>query len=196
MLSQATLKTEFLKLMDSTSPDFAGWPPTKAAAAANWCNAYNVYALSAQDVSGDPLVSANLPGMISTLVSLLPEASPTATYKLAADAFDAAFASYWTGALFAFLVPPVPAPLGCPNIGGTTIWSVEAESKVFAVASGVLGGLLEAEFAVVAPDVDTKAASLAAAFHSATISAVTVLIKGSDSTLPTPIPIQNACTIT
>ena len=198
-LAQTTLKTEFLKLMDPTDPLFAGLPATKALAVPNWCNAYDTYALSAVDVSNDALVTVNLPTMISTLQAQLPDPTPAATLLQAADAFDAAFVSYWTGATFGILIPILPLPFipRCPNIGvGNNIWGAEVTSAVTTVTPGVLSGLLVVEFAVLSSDVQTKATALATAFHTATLSAVYVTIVGVDTTIPTPLPISNICTIT
>ena len=198
-LAQTTLKTEFLKLTDPTDPLFAGFPLTKALAALNWCNAYNTYTLSAVDVSNDALVGANLALMKTTLTAQLPDPTPAATMLQAANAFDAAFVSYWTGATFGILIPILPLPFipRCPNIGlGNNIWGAEATSSVTTVTPGVLSGLLVAEFAVMSSDVQPTAAALATAFHTATLSAVFVTIVGVDTTIPTPLPISNICTIT
>jgi hypothetical protein len=58
-----------------------------------------------------------------------------------------------------------------------------------------LKALLEIEFAILQEDGSAKATALANAFHTATTSAVMVLITGLDTSVPTPLPITNTCTI-
>lgn len=199
-LSKPTLVNEFLKLIDRNNPAFAGYPATKIDAVTNWCNAYNTYAMSAQDASLDFLVTSNLSGMITTLFQQLPDAVPTATGAQAAAAFDAAFVTYWTGAVFAVGIPIVPVPPPrCPNIPGPhdNIWGIEISSVVSTVTSGILQNGLDLEFAILSDDAVVKADALADSFHVATTTAVLVLISGTDTT-PSPsgpLPITNLCTI-
>jgi len=192
-LAQATLAEELTKLFDSSDPNFVGYPANLGAAASNWGNAYNTYASTAVDVSGDSLVSANAASFVSALQSGL-ESSSDAT--AAANAFDAAFVAYWTGAVFSIGFSPTPAS-ACPSVGGTGLWSSEISSVVSAVTASTLTNLLVTEFAILGGSAASKADSLATAFHSATTTAVFVLITGLDTT-PTPagpLPITNTCTI-
>ena len=195
-LVQATLKSELLKLFDQDSPTFVGFPATVADAATNFGNAYNTYAATAQDVSGDPLTSSNVAGFISTLASSLPDAasgSPTTT----AQAFGSAFVSFWTGATFATAIPPAA------GVGGTGLFSKEVTSTVTAAVPTALSSLLEPIFATpptAASTADAQADTIAAAFHAATTSGVTVVIAGLDTTPPPPagsgpLPITNTGTV-
>ena len=193
-LSQTVLIDEILKLIDSTREDFVTYPATREDAITNWANAYNTYALAATDISGDGLVTANLAGFISTLASLLPEVPPGGSIIEAANAFDAAFVSYWTGATFAVLIPPPPPndpPI--PPAINNGIFGLETISTVTAVTAGILSANLQEEFASISSDAATKAAGLASAFHTATTSAVIVTIIGVDTTpAPAgPYPITN-----
>ena len=194
-LAAATLSSEFIKVIDPENAGFVGWPATVADSCVNWGNAYHAYASQATDVSGDALVTANLPLFISTLQASLPAAA-VGTAALAANAFDLAFIAYWTAAIFAIGAPPTPAAV-CPSIGGTMLWSLEITSLVTAVVPAVLKGLLLPEFAIVdvATTAQEKADSLAQAFHTATTTAIMVLITGLDTTVPIPLPITNLCTI-
>lgn len=194
MLVEANLATEFLKLVDSSSPTFSGFPATKVDAITNWANAYNTYALQAQDASEDVVSTVNLPAMIATLTAMLPE-SASGTPDLASAAFDAAFVQYWTGGVFAVGIPPTGVG-ACPNIGGTLAFSSETSSVVTAVTANILKNLLLDVFAST-KDGATAATALASAFHTATTSAVIVLITGLDTTpAPTgPLPITNTCSI-
>lgn len=194
MLVEANLATEFLKLVDSSSPTFSGFPATKADAITNWANAYNTYALQAQDASEDIVSTVNLPAMIATLTAMLPEPA-SGTPDLAAAAFDAAFVQYWTGGVFAVGIPPTG--LGaCPNVGGTLTFSSETSSVVTTVTADILKNLLLDVFTST-KDGATAATALASAFHNATISAVIVLITGLDTTAAPagPLPITNTCSI-
>jgi len=197
-LSQATLKTELLKIMDPDNPSFVGHPDNVNDAAANWAAAYDTYALNAADYSGDALASANAPGFETTLANMLPAGDPGGTAATAAAAFEAAFIMYWTGAVFA--VGIVPPPTGvCPNIGGNTIFGLEATSAVITIVPNILIPLLVAAWAnpLGTEDPDAAATIAASAFHTATTTAVFVLISGTDTTPPPagPLPITNTCTV-
>lgn len=193
MLSVSTLETQLRNLLDGSVATFAGYPATKADAITNWGNAYNTYALSAQDVSGDPVVTTNLAGFTSALTSGLVDVGTVTT---AADAFEAAFVAYWTGGTFATAIPGVGTAT-CPNVGGNLVFSAEVTSLVSAVTPNILKNLLLTEFAILSSDAATKAASLASAFHTATTTAVFVTIAGTDTTPPPtgPLPVTNTCTI-
>jgi hypothetical protein len=193
-LDQNTLKTELLKLFDENDPLFVGWPATVADAATNWGNAYNTYAMAAQDVSGDILATPNLAGFTGTLTGQLATSVDAVSSSLA---FDTAFVAFWTGAIFAVGIPPTPVPIlptgaACPNVGGTLTFVTETTSIVSLVAITVLSSLLQPVFSVQYPDAASAADAISAAFHTATISAVTVLITGVD---PLGAPVTNLCTI-
>ena len=198
-LNLATLTADLVKLLDSTSPTFVGYPSDKASAAVNWCNTYHLYAQAATDISLDPVVTANLPGMINILTAQLPDAAG-GTIVDAANAFDAAFVAYWTGAVFAIgtPIPPAPPPL-CPNLfvpPGNGIWALEVTSLVTAVTPGVLAANLQPIFAAFTADPVSKASDIASAFHDATTTLVFVTIVGTDTmVVPGPQPISNMCTI-
>jgi len=158
-LVAATLESELLKLFDSSSASFAGYPATTAAAANNWANAYDAYAKAATDSTLDSLATANKAGFASTLVSQLPADPAAGSYVTAANAFDAAFVTYWTGAIFTFVAP-------------------EISSLVTAIIPSTLANLLLPIFADVSSvgTAQVKAQQMAAAFHTATTTAVTVTI--------------------
>jgi hypothetical protein len=191
-----TLENELLKLFDVNNVNFSGYPATAAAACSNWGNAYDVYAKAATDVSTDSVVLANKALFVSTLLAQMPADPTTGTPIAAANAFDAAFAAYWTAATFAIGVPPTSAAV-CPSIGGTAIFALEATSIVSVVTPAVLANLLLPIFSDVTTTgtAQIKAQQIAAAFHTATMTAVMVVITGTDTTLPVPLPITNTCTI-
>lgn len=195
-LVAATLETELLKLFDSQNPAFSGYPATKDLACDNWGNAYDLYASAATDVSTDIVAIKNKALFISTLKAQIPSDPTTGTAAAAANAFDAAFVAYWTGASFVVGVPPTPAAV-CPSVGGNTIFGVEATSLVSVVTPSVLANLLLPIFSDVATTgtAQTKAQQIAAAFHTATTTAVTVVITGTDTTVPVPLAVTNTCTI-
>jgi len=159
-LVAATLESELLKLFDSSSASFVGYPTTAIAAANNWANAYDAYAKTAMDMSGDLLVTANKAGFASTLISQLPTDPTVGSYVNAANAFDAAFIIYWTAAIFAFIPP-------------------EASSIVTVIVPSTLANLLLPTFSDItaAGTAQIKAQQMAAAFHAATTTAVTVTIS-------------------
>ena len=185
-LAQLTLKTEFLKLMDETSPTFLGWPSTREAACVNWTNAYDTYASTAQDISFDTLISANKAAMLSYLLANMP--GPGGDIATSAAVWDQAFINYWTGATFTIIQIPTP-----PNDPGanTGLFSVELSSLIVTVTPSVLKDLLIAELGVFSNSAATKAENLATVFHTATTTAVLALISGLDTTTPTPLPITN-----
>ena len=186
-LVKAKLKEEILKMINPDHASFVGYPADVATAAANWKTAYDTYALDAADVSGDSVSLVNAALFESTLIAQLPPGDPGGTAAAAAAAYDLAFVQYWTGGVFAIGIPP---PSG---IGGNGIFGVELSSVVSVVAPSVLQGLLVAVFGNATMDIDAKASELADAFHTATTTAITVLITGLDTTPPPagPLPITN-----
>lgn len=190
-----TLKYELKKLMDKDHPDFVGFPSDYVGAASNFASAYDVYASQATDASGESVLTVNKPGFSSALTAKLN--SPEGSADLASGAFDDAFVAYWTGATFVVGIPPppVPTPPICPNVGGTGIFSIEASSVVSAVGVGTLKSLLFPIFTTFTEDGSARADDIAEALHTATTTAVTVLITGVDTTAPTPVPITNTCTV-
>jgi hypothetical protein len=192
MLNVTSLKTSLLQMFDATRSDFVGWPPTLAQAVDNFASAYDLYALAATDASGDSVATTSVANFKTPLLILAPGSSAAD----AAQAFDDAFVAYWTGGVFAVGTPPTPAA-PCPSIGGNMLWSVEISSIVQLATPNILKGLLLPEFAVLSADPDAKATAIANAFHTATTTAVMVLITGLDTTPPPagPLPITNICTI-
>lgn len=156
-----------------------------------WTDIYDGYAKGAVDVSGDRVVAANTPGFKGSLRF----ASAKEAGQLA-QSFDRAFVAYWTGATFAVGTPPTPAAR-CPSVGGNGIFGIEVSSVVVAVASGVLAGNLQPIFRSIKPGQTSpeQARKVASAFHRATVTAVTVLIAGTDTTVPTPLPVVSRCTV-
>lgn len=192
-LSQTKLRDEFRKLTDPNFGSFAGYPASAAAAAASWATAYDTYARDAVDASGDAVVTVNKPGFQSALTTAL---LASTTPQAAAAGFANAFTAYWTGAVFAVgLLPPPAGP--CANVGGNGIFGAEVSSVVTVVNAAALQSALATEFQTLSGNGNTKAQALAAIFHSATTTGVTVLISGLDTTPPGsgPLPITNTCTI-
>lgn len=169
---------------------------TTVDAALEWTDAYDRYARDAEDASRERVAVVNRPGFQSILATGFN--AQTGTANTMAQLFDNAFVAYWTGGVFTFGIPPTPAA-PCPSIGATPTWSAEFSSNVIAVAPGVLRSLLLPIFLGVSESttVREQARRIATAFHSATTSAVTVLITGLDTTPPPggPLPITNTCTI-
>jgi hypothetical protein len=188
-LNKAKLTAALVKLMDPTAAGFAGYPADVATAAANFADAYNTYAIDAVDVSGDMLAVANKAGFQSALAAGLAASQSGAQ---AAQAFASAWALFWLSATFQVGVPPTPAAR-CPSVGGTGIWSVEATSIVTAAVPAPLQSALALEFATISDTPAVKAAALADAFHTATLSVV-VTVSGLDAS-PIPTAIVNVCTI-
>jgi len=203
-LDKAKMEAKLLRMFDQDHVEFIGFPTDIATAAANWTDAYDTYALDAEDASGDTLASASAssfeehlgggPGDPPSPPPNLP--GPGGTPTMAAQAFDDAFVKYWTGASFNVGTPPVHLS-PCPNVGGTTIFSTEATSVVSGVTANVLRGLLIPIFSDINPSTTAaqKASQIATAFDTATKSAVIVSIDGLDTTTPTPVPINNTCTV-
>lgn len=151
-----------------------------------WSRAYDAYAREATDASGDKVATVNRPGFRRVL-NFNPA---TGSAPAIAQQLDSAFVVYWTGAVFAIGKPPTPdAP--CPSTG---IFVVELTSVVIAVLPGVLAALLIPIFSnrTKSSTAAQQAAQVASAFHTATTSAVTVLISGTDAV---PAPVTNTCTI-
>lgn len=192
MLNVSKLHTELRKLADPDYSGFKGFPKSIPEARANWTQAYHAYASTAVDASNDMVATTNPAGFQSALVFTVPSEVPQG-----AQYFDMAFVAYWTGGVFAIGAPPVGAP--CPSIGGTTMFSTEITSLVTTVVPNILAPLLAPIFA----NVDAKLAvsdrlqQIANAFHTATTTAVKVLITGLDTTPPPagPLPITNLCGI-
>lgn len=197
------LKSELLKLIDPNDPNFVGHPTNATDFATNWSNAYDTYAKDAQDVSSDPMIysPAHKSAMAARLLTLNVPGGVIAT---AASTFDQAFADYWLGltppasaATFLTKVPPTSS-VGCPNSGGTGIFSAEASSLVATVTANVLQASMLSLLAIPSDDPNVKATALANAFHVATTTAVKVTITGTDTTGPPtgPQTITNTCGIT
>ncbi len=187
MLNSSALKDAIVALGD---PEGGSFNPSNPAAA--WATIYDDYASNGEDVSGDAMAGGNKP-LFEAALTL----ANTGSAAQAATEFDNAFVAYWTGVAFGIATPPTPlAP--CPSVGGTTLWASELTSAVVAVAPGVLSALLLSIFTDnTSDDLDAKAQQIADAFHSATTSAVSVLIAGLDTTPPPagPLPITNSCTV-
>ena len=178
-LDETYLKQELSKLIDGNCVDFLGYPSSVLDAIVNWTNMYDAYASKAQDQSGDVLLHANKEGFQSALGTLASSVSADA----AARAFDNAFLAYWSGATFAVGISP------SGGIGGTGVFSVESTSIAVA-KSDVLYNELFAVFSAVYEDAQTAINTLANAFHKSTLTGVSIVITGLD-TSPTPVTITN-----
>jgi hypothetical protein len=193
MLDVNKLKTELDKVFLESNSLFVGWPSNISQAAHNIAEAYKTYAIDAFDVSLDTLVSYNQPGFENSLLTL----NNNSTYLDAATAFDLAFTTFWTGAIFSIGLLTVGTP-ACINIGGTGIFATEISSTVISIIPDILKNLLLPEFSAVDKnDMIDKTLKIAQCFHTATTSAVVVLITGLDTTPGPggPLPITNTCTI-
>jgi hypothetical protein len=178
-LSVNVLKTELKKFMVDTDPSFVGFPSTLIDSCDSFANAYDIYAKGASDISGDLLLSSNKTLFASTLKSMLVP-PPGGNAILASSAFDSAFIGYWMGSIFDIKIIPI-----VPGTGGP--FAQEITSIVTIVTPGVLQSLLLAEFGIISNDASTKVDSIANCFHTATLSAVQVLITGVSTSVP-PIP--------
>lgn len=196
-LDVGTLKAEILKILDRDDPGFVGDPADGAAAATNWANAFDAYAINAEDISGDAVATVFKPLFETTLAAALNVPPASGSAASAAAGFGAAHIAYWTSGIFAVGTPPPPVPPGCPNVGGNTIFGIEATSVVLAALAAALIPALTTEFGNLTDDVDAKADALANALHTACTTEVTVLISGTDTTPPPagPLPITNTCTV-
>lgn len=191
-LNKTTLLNELRKFSDETYSGFTAFPKNKTEAKQKWAAAYDLYASAATDVSGDIVSTKNKAGFQGAL--LLDDKN---TPMKAAQEFENAFVAYWTGAVFAVGIPPTPAAK-CPSVGGTTLWSTETTSVVTTITPNTLRSLLLPIFTDNTQKTAlTQLQKIADAFHTATTTAVFVLITGLDTTpTPTgPLPITNTCTI-
>lgn len=167
-----------------------------------WASAYHSYASDAEDISGDSLNAGNRTGFRGVL-----NFRSIRHVSQMAQQLDSGFVAYWTGASFGLtsLVAGIGSP--CPNVPvppqplSSLIFATETASSVIAVAAGAMRAavlpVLTRNFrGVTAED---QAARLAAAMHSATTTAVTVLITGLDTVPPVPnggpFPLTNTCTV-
>jgi hypothetical protein len=158
-----------------------------------WADAYTSYAADAEDVSGDALASSNPIGFRRAL-----RFRASSTADSFAQQIAAGFSAYWTGA--SFNVGLITAgTAGCPNVGGTGLFSSETTSLVTAVASPIMRGKVRAALSSFTrtTSASQKAAELATAIHSATTRAVVVTIVGLDTTpAPSgPLAVTNVCTV-
>lgn len=184
------------EINDEPNPNFIGYPSSIAAAAANFANAYNTYAVDATDVSGDPILTVNQAGFQSTIAGS-PQPGSGSPEQMA-TIFDTAFITYWqVGTFDTISLIPGTGASGCINVGGTGIFSSELSSVVASISPNVLRGLLLPLFSQTTGDGAQAAADLANAFHTATTTAIIVLISGLDTTPPLagPLPITNTCTV-
>lgn len=190
MLTLATLQTSFVNMLDPDGGGFLGFPATVNIAVDNFADAYDTYAVQAQDIAGNTLVSGNKAGFTLALLTGL---AGSITADAAAQAFDDAFVAYWTGAVFTVL----PGLLPPSGVGGNGIFGLVLTSAVTLVTTGNLKAQLLPEFNILSTDGVTKAASLATIFHAAAASSIIVTISGSDTTAPPagPLPIINTNTV-
>jgi len=190
-LSKQILINEFRKIVDPNYGGFEGHPESVAEAAQRWTDAYSTYAVSAEDASTDIVVTTNSPGFQAALNFAVP-----GTPIGAAQQFGAAFQAFWTGAIFAIGIPIVGLGKGqCLNVGGTGMFGVEITSIVISVINVALITNLTSEFSEASEDGADKADKLATIFHDATTQDILVLITGTDTTVPTPLPITNTCQV-
>lgn len=186
-LNQAKLAASLLDIFSSK-----GASGSAEAFEEQWSDAYDAYARDARDVSGDALLTASPMGFRRSL-----NFRACSQPQHIASQFEMAFQAYWTGAIFQVGIPPSPIPIGCPNVGGNTVFGVELTSVVILVTPQVVFGQMYPEFSVADRDdsIAARATRIATAMHAATTTAILVLISGLDTTVPTPLPITNTCRI-
>lgn len=194
-LSLDTLKAELRKLTDPTDLDFVGFSadPDKsvrrADAAAKWATAFDNYGQSVENVNEDTtLVAPNKLGFETALTF------DTVSAVQIATEFGAAWTAYWTGVTFNAGTPDEinTPPLGCPNVGGNSIFGIIATSVVTAAVAAALILTLTAFFTDnTSTDPGARADELATILHNASTTAVVVLTSGSDT--GGPVPITNTC---
>jgi len=156
-----------------------------------WASAYHSYASDVTDVSGDR--ATNLSRAKFQRILRFRSSGQARNF---ARQLDQAFVTYWTGTVFAVGIPPSPAAQ-CPSAGGSGIFSSEISAVVVSVAPQVLSRLLIPALAATTASNDEAVSKIAQAFHTATTTAVRVLITGLDTT-PSPagpLPITNLCTL-
>ena len=163
-------------------------------AEAKWARIYDEYASQAEDASGDRVLSKSNAGFRRAL-----NFQNNLTTARFARQIELGFLSYWTGATFAIGKPVPGTGVPCPNVGGNSIFGIEASSVVIATTPNVMFGNL---FPVLRSFGRTttaaqKAREIAQAMHLATTTAIFVLISGTDTTPGPggPLPITNTCTI-
>lgn len=190
-LSKQTLIDGLRKIIDPSYAGFEGHPESAAEATQRWTAAYATYAVSAEDASTDLVITTNSAGFQAALNFAVP-----GTPLGAAQQFGAAFTAFWTGAVFAIGIPIIgPGKGQCLNVGGTGIFGIEITSIVTSVINTALITNLTSEFSISSEDGADKADKLATIFHDATTQDILVLITGTDTTLPTPLPITNTCQV-
>lgn len=162
-----------------------------------WAAAYHAYCTDVEDLSGDSatnLAQSKFEGALHFRQSR--------TAAQFAGQIDSAFAAYWTGTSFGITTPiagpGVPCPNISPNPSSTLLFSFELTSVVLAVAPGAMRSALLPILLTRGQSYQVQASRIATAMHTVTKSAVTVLISGTDTTLPAsggPSPITNTCTV-
>ncbi len=193
-LTKATLESEIRKVIDPTYAGFVGFSDNpdetlrRADAASKWATAFDNYGQSVQNVNGDAALSGpNRAGFESAL------SFATLTEAESASEFGSAWSAYWTGLSFTPGVPSaINASVECPNVGGNLIFGIIASSLVTVVNSVPLIATLTGIFAEKSIEPAAKATALADALHNASISNVTVLTSGTDTSGP-PVAITNTC---
>lgn len=197
-LALSVLEAEIATLIDPDDPNFAPHPTTQALAATNWATVYDNYvqdtssfgASLAVDASGDAVASASKSAMETALAVMSSDASGFVS-KL-----GTAVTAYWTGATFgtATLGCLATGTCACANVGGNGLFGVKTTSVVSVVVSTAFEAALSS---FLGSDRSHAAAitAIASIFHTFTTTEVTVLISGLDTTMPTPLPITNTCTV-
>ena len=188
MLDRRRLERDLRRLFNTPS---AISSPTDAEI--RWAEAYTGYAADAEDASGDSLASSNPIGFRRALRFRGSSTSDSFAQQIANG-----FSAYWTGATFNVgLITAGTA--GCPNVGGTGLFSSETTSLVTSVAAPIMRGRVRAALAGFTRTTSAaqKATELASAIHGATTKAVVVTIVGLDTT-PSPggpLAVTNVCTV-
>lgn len=165
-LSQSTLKNNFISWMQGAE-DYT----TIQDSMEEFCNAYEDYAMNAEDITTDPPLVVFKSAMLAILNTL----ETTGTAEIAAQKFEDATIAFWEGASFDLSVPPS----GC-------------SSEVSAlVTTNIVPGALKAALLSIFTNFDdnttyeSSADSLATAFHNATTTIIVTCIGVNSSPPPT-----------
>lgn len=170
-LSASTLKTNLINWATQSQG-----MSEKQDALQGFVTAYKNYAIQAQDISGDFLLTYSESGMLDVLMSL----SPGNTVVQGAQAFEQAIIAFWTGATFQLTTPP-PGTVA-PEVSAVVTTNI---------IPGVLASALQSVFADISPDtpLETKMEQLAQVLHSATTTIIVTCIGTNAGPPPPVIPV-------
>ncbi len=149
---------------------------TKQEALQLFVNAYETYALDAQDISGDYINTYNTSAMVQVLMTLPTQGSP----QQAAQIFENALIAFWNSATFKLTIPP--SGTIAPEISAIVTQNI---------TSGTLQPLLLPIFSDISiqTTLETKMNQLATALDTVTKTIVVTCIGTNPSPPPPTIPV-------